>query len=469
LLEQKLLKLNAGENELKMRAVGFLVILACLGILLFLVGCAKGKVEELKKEELFIFPIGIEEEEIGVIRQTNGELTGPSTVLFKNGFFYVVDQVNNKLLKITTQGDVILVLAHGAEEYDKQEDLLRTKQRKYYPFAHIGQIAVDNENNIYIEEKVVEIMPEKEEIDLFISSDSYEEEGNERYVSRILKFDRLGNFLFSIGENGRGTVPFFYVYKIDVDIDGNLIVFMADEGWEQWTFCKYDNEGSLQEKKSIHIQDVFNVKDMEESAYFVMDVLPDSKSQYLIYWVSLYTTSYDTKELKKEEDLWGEEIEIKDADLLKEKEPRKEEKKTGRDLLYYKLLYYNLETSEIDRSFKWENELGGTVHSTEEFFGMDGESNSFLWEYVNATKAIISIFRSNGSLLTRRSFVFEEDGLWTNVQVAFDGSVCAVKIGERDLSFYRWRSDKLIHSKREKVTLKEFFLDKVQEFKNANR
>jgi len=53
--------------------------------------------------------------------------------------------------------------------------------------------------------------------------------------------------------------------------------------------------------------------------------------------------------------------------------------------------------------------------------------------------------------------------------VAIDGSVSALKIDNELLHFYRWRSDKLIMNKREKVTLKEFFKDKIQEFKNANR
>jgi len=454
---------------LKVKILVFFITLLFILLLFLLDGCGKGKVEQLKKEELFSIRIGMGEEEIGVLKQTNGELLGPSRVLFRNGFFYIVDPVNVKILKITTPGDVILTLSQGYEENAAQEDLLRTKQRRYFPFTQIGTIAVDNENNVFVEEKVIEKVPEENEIDLFISAGSYEEQGDERYVSRILKFDRLGNYLFSIGENGKESEPFYYLYEMEVDREGNLIVLTADEGWEEWTVYTYDQKGALLAQKRVGIQEVFDDKDMEDSTYFVMNVLPECSSQHLIYWVSLYSTSYDTKEMKKEEDLWGEEIEIKDVDALKEKEQKKEEQKTGRDLIYYKLLYYNLMTGEIDRSFKWENELDSSTQSTEEFFGIDGESNNFLWKYVDPTKAIISIFRSNGTPITRRSFVFEEDGIWTNMAVAADGSICAVKINERSLSFYRWRSDKLIHSKREKVTLKEFITEKLQGFKNANR
>ena len=189
---------------MRKKSVVALAVLSGLLLLILPDGCGRKKVEELKKDELFSIPIGTGEEQIGVIKQTNGELVGPSSVLFRNGFFYVVDPLNNKVLKITTPGDIILVLSQGYEEKNDTDELLRTKQRRFYPFSQIGNIAVDNENNIYLEEKLLEKEPQKDEVDLFISTDSRMEGNGERYVSRILKFDRLGNYLFSIGKNGPG-------------------------------------------------------------------------------------------------------------------------------------------------------------------------------------------------------------------------------------------------------------------------
>ena len=140
-----------------------------------------------------------------------------------------------------------------------------------------------------------------------------------------------------------------------------------------------------------------------------------------------------------------------------------------RDLLYYKLLYYDIESGEIDRSYKWENRSENQPGVTEEFLGIDGKTNGFLWRYVNSTKAIISILRPNGTLIARRSFIFEDDGIWTNLNVAVDGSISALKIDDKSLHFYRWRSDRLMYNKREQVTVKEFVEDKIDKFKNANR
>ncbi len=445
-----------------------LVVIIVLGLFTCFYGCSKDKVQELEKEKLFTIPIGSEEEEIGVVKENNGRFLGPSSALFKNGFFYIVDPVNSKILKITTLGDVILVLSQGNEEENQEENILRTKQRKYFNFNNIGKIAVDNENNIYVEDKFIQKLPEKNEIDLFNTESPFEQENGEMYVSYILKFDRLGKFLCRIGKDGRNTDPFYYVYKTEVDKDGNLIVLTADDDWQNWSYYKFDFEGNLLFNSTTSTDKVFDIKDMGDTSFFVMDATPACNDNHLIYWISLYNTGYDTKNVKKEEDLWGEEIEIQDAEKLKDIE-EKGKKYYSRDLLHYKLLYYNLESNEVTRSYKWENHLGDTFEPTEEFFGIDGEMNSFLWKYLNNTKAIISIIRPNGALITRRSFVFEDNGLWTNIQVAIDGSVSALKIDNELLHFYRWRSDKLITNKREKVTLKEFFKDKIQEFKNANR
>ena len=83
------------------------------GLLVLIFGCSNQKVEELKKERSFTIPIGVGEEEIGVIREQNGIFRSPGALIFKNGFFYVVDSVNQKILKITKPGDVILVISRG--------------------------------------------------------------------------------------------------------------------------------------------------------------------------------------------------------------------------------------------------------------------------------------------------------------------------------------------------------------------
>jgi hypothetical protein len=439
---------------------------AGLSILIF--SCSSQKVEELKKERSFTIPIGVGEEEIGVIREQNGIFSSPDTLIFKNGFFYVVDSVNQKILKITKPGDVILVLSRGIKEQDSGENVLRTKQRKHFQFNNIGKIAVDGENNIYVEDRFTQKLPEKTEIDIFETENNPEGENNEIAVSQILKFDRLGNFQYRIGESGVNTDPFYYLYKTGVDDEGNLIVLTADDEWQNWIYRKFDSKGNLIFIESISADTIFGTDSLEDSAFFILDVFPVSSSGHILFWISHYDTSHDTENFNTEEEIWGEEIEIENFER-QGVVGKVDEQEFARDLLYYKLLFYNIDNRNIDRSYKWETRMGTQQGATEEFLGIDGNINGFLWRYVDNTKAIISILRPNGTLFARRSFVFEDDGIWTNITVAVDGSISALKIDDKLLHFYRWRSDRLFTSKEETVTVKEFITDKIAEFKNANR
>ena len=444
----------------------FLLVLS----LLFFFGCAETRIAELKKERLFSIPIGEGEEQIGVVREQSGRFHGPSILLFKNGFFYLVDSVNQKILKITTPGDIILTLSKGEEEKSQDENVLRTKQRTSYAFNAIGLITVDNENGLWVEDKFLEAMPEKDEIDLFSDSGTFDEGSGELYKSYILKFDRLGRFLFRIGKNGVDTEPFYYLYKMAVDRDGNITVLTADEDWESWTVYRFDAEGNALGRCGLEKETITsNINKEDNQEFFIMDLYPVCNEDLLLFWISLYETRWDTKELRKEEDLWGEEIEIENIEDIEQGE-RKGQRRYERDLLFYKLFYYDINKSTIERMYTWENRIAEGTGTPTEFFGIDAESNGFLWRYVNNSKSVITMFRPNGSIVAKRSFVFEEDGVWTNVHVDEDGSVSAIKIDKEFIHFYRWRSDRLITPGRdEKLTLTEFFMEKIEAFKNANR
>jgi hypothetical protein len=448
-------------------SIHFLVFIPIV-TLFVLFGCSKTRVTELRKEKLFSLPIGKQEEQIGVMRERNGRFFGPSLLLFKNGFYYLVDSVNQKILKITTPGDIILILSKGEGQSDEEKNILRTKERVSYPFNQIGQVAVDGENNIWIEDKFLENEAAEDEIDLLNLDSNPEDQSNEVYKSYILKFDRVGRFIFRLGKEGKETEPFYYIYKTAISKDGNLLVLTADDEWQSWTLYRFDQDGTLLSKKELMRESIIGKDEAENNALFVMDLLPVFNSDLLLFWISMYETSFDTKEFKQEENIWGEEIEIENPEDYQKEEAT--QKKYVRDLLYYKLLYYDLDSGKIEKTYTWENRLSNQQSSTTEFFGIDGDTEGFLWKYVNSTKSIITIFNQNGSIIARRSFIFEDDGIWTNVHVDEDGSISALKIDKDSVHVYRWRSDKLLtNGHDEKFTLKGFIKDKVDAFKNANR
>jgi hypothetical protein len=446
--------------------------------MILLNGCVRDRIVELKKEHLFSIPIGHSEEEIGILRENNGRFLGPEHVLFRNGFFFTVDTVNQKIMKITTPGDVILIIADGSmEEENAEERVLKTKQKRYYDFNQIGNVAVDSENNLYVEDIFLQKTEVETVIDIFTIDDgSIGDDGEyeETYRSHILKFDRLGSFIQRIGTSGVDTEPFYYIYKIDVDRDGNLIVLTGDDDWQSWTYYRFSPEGKRLEKRNINTDELEIEEHRENRASFVMDVVPSHNPHEVVYWLSYYETSQDSKEMMQEEELWGEEIEIEDYNRARQKQKEKEEgsaerSESIRDLVHYDLLFYDLEKNAIATTHTWERGRGNQIETTEEFIGLDSHMNCFFWKYIDRNKSVITILRPDGSFITKRSFLFEDDGIWMCLQIAPDGSISAIKADEWNVHYYRWRSDKLISNKHEKLTFKEFFFDKVEGFKNANR
>jgi hypothetical protein len=200
-------------------------------------------------------------------------------------------------------------------------------------------------------------------------------------------------------------------------------------------------------------------------AVFVMDVVPSVQPGQLVYWSSAYDTTYDSEEIRKE-GRWGEEIAIENVDETDEGQARET---AISDLLFYKLHYLSVPTNTVKSSHVWEAGRKEPAETTEEFIGIDGESNGFLYKYVDQNSSIVSVYDPEGDLVTRRSFVFEEDGLWTNLNVSNDGTVTAVKIDNRKVHFYRWRIDRLIGGTLEEKTFWEILVEKYEEFRNANR
>lgn len=449
-----------------------LIFLVFILIFFSIFGCARNRIHELEKEELFRLPIGTEDNSVGVRKTGSGMVMFPNQIVYKNGFFYMVDRVNSRIMKVTSRGDVIMILSKpkkGEPVEVESEDVIRTKHRNYYDFDTIGSIAVDNENNIYIENKFLKkVKRKKNDVELLGLEEQYEEE---IYFSYILKFDRLGYFQYALGMGGKDTDPFFYIYKITTNNDGNLVAITTDEEEKNWNYYEFTGSGKLVYKKSIVIDDIFNLRDIENATYFVMDVYPSLKDRKLIFWISLYDTSHDTKEIKKEEAFWGEEIEIENIEEYQKKQ-QKESKNHPRDLLYYKLLYYDMNTGKVVSTYKWEERKEmkeQNISSTEELLGFDRYLNGYLWKYAGNNSAIITIFKPNGENITRRRFSFDEDGLWANISVDPDGSISATKVTSRDVCFYIWRTEKLIHVPSEKKGFIELIKEKIRELINANR
>ena len=83
-------------------------ILICLLILCF-VGCNVREKKNTQEKKIFSFPIGYDKEELGLLPEKSANEVSLD-FCYSNGFFYISDKINNKILKVTETGVVVLTI-----------------------------------------------------------------------------------------------------------------------------------------------------------------------------------------------------------------------------------------------------------------------------------------------------------------------------------------------------------------------
>lgn len=196
-------------------------------------------------KHIFTFPIGYDKEELGFLPEKRTS-EAALDFCYNNGFFYISDKINNKILKVTETGVIILTIYNQENypylvpnnsdaDFDSSENYEYLKLYSSYPLDQPRTIAADIEKNIYI-----------------VNREPLHKKYGERNLIEdefILKFDSHGKLMYKIGKNGSSTVlgeniePFNYVNKVATDINSNLIVI---EGYsEELKIFKYSKDGEL--------------------------------------------------------------------------------------------------------------------------------------------------------------------------------------------------------------------------------
>ncbi|MCG8571152.1 MAG: hypothetical protein MJB14_13545 [Spirochaetes bacterium] len=187
---------------------------------LLLVSC--NKTEEAVLKEVFSFPIGYQINELGFFvnqMKTDNELVH---FYYKNGFFYISDSINNKIMKLTENGESILTI-YNPENYpniqptEKKPDntvdqnVIYIKLYKPFPVYSPGLLAADINKNIY-----------------FVNRDpvlkKFHAERNSVTDETISKFNGNGEFLYYLGKEGQNGEPFGHIIRLITDDKDNLIV-----------------------------------------------------------------------------------------------------------------------------------------------------------------------------------------------------------------------------------------------------
>ena len=199
-----------------------LLIAAC--IVLIFSGCQRKGIEELVGNQLFSLSMGKMEDQVDLFQFESAMVERANSVTMRDGWFYVANGSAGKIMVFSSYGDLIFLLynaqmnpapttlgpadtaspasepagSHGAQSTDAR-GVVSTRGYVAYPFADIGHVAVASDRTLYVEDEVPEAKAVKDA---------------DRGVTRsraILRFDRKGRQLGSLGEEGVGGSPFPFV------------------------------------------------------------------------------------------------------------------------------------------------------------------------------------------------------------------------------------------------------------------
>jgi hypothetical protein len=240
--------------------------------------CRKAPIESLNREELFALSLGKMENQIDLFQVPGVPLKKNNQIYRKGGRIYIANGNSSKIMEFTTYGDLVFLL-HNAEANPepiilsndvKQEDFTN-RSAQSFPFENIGNLVVDNKKRLYVED---DVPPNQREVD---------ENTGTVYYKRILRFDRNGNLIDFLGQEGIGGTPFPFIQSIHITALDELVIITRLVS--EWVVFWFDSEGFP--IYNVHIS-TEHLPLYKGSIASLDKVIPDYKSRDLLMMITFY-------------------------------------------------------------------------------------------------------------------------------------------------------------------------------------
>lgn len=407
-------------------------ILICLSILC-LIGCNVREKKNTQVKKIFSFPIGYDKEELGLLPEKSVS-EAALDFCYNNGFFYISDKINNKILKVTETGVVVLIIynqsnyPHLVPNSSDALDVDSTSDENYeylklyssYSLEQPGAITADIEKNIYVVNR--EPMHKK-----------YGEQ-NQIEDEFILKFDSRGRLIYKIGKNGSSksvaeVEPFNYISKVATDINNNLIVM---EGYsEDLKIYKYSKDGELLYQTLLSKNKLPLSKNELNGVILLIDVIPGYSEDEI-----LANYQFISREISNSIELFQLEYEKIFRYNIKEDKFDKMLLKTSPE-------YEDLSKLKFDPAvMEFYGDMKKIQRPMPTFIGCDSYSNIYLYqEKLPLDSLIIKDFRlmkynENGRIESLRHVRYSHDIVYnSDMYLTHNGRVLSYVVKENEVTF----------------------------------
>lgn len=190
-------------------------ITALLFITTFLFSCGEGDSTFLKKDSLFKLYYGKMDDQIDI---SSGNSL-PAIIKMVDGIIYIMNSNLKKVMKFTSFGDLLAVIGETGIEGNSiipdtspDDEEISNRKAVFFPFNKPEYIAVNKNQQIYVSD--------------LLPSERHEWDDNEETMlsNIIYMFDSNCNFIGSIGQDGKGGIPFPFIEEIQINNNGDIIV-----------------------------------------------------------------------------------------------------------------------------------------------------------------------------------------------------------------------------------------------------
>ena len=268
------------------RATG--LTLATLAALSLLLSCS-GRQESVAvaREQLFTLSYGKGEDQIDLF-QANAATTPLKTrIAMREGIFYIANGNGYKVVRLSSFGDVLSMIYNP--DRNPEPVLLKPqsgtvtevggRNAVQYPFRAVGEIAVDSKQTVYVEDRV----PTERRV--------YDKDLDSMLDYVVLRFDRDGQSMDYLGQDGVGGTPFPYIEDLYTTTGDECVVVAITQG--SWLVDWFDAKGFV--KHSLRIKrDALPMPEGEKGLIASLDrIAPDSDGRSLVVKIDYYKASVD--------------------------------------------------------------------------------------------------------------------------------------------------------------------------------
>ena len=393
--------------------------------ILFISGCKKYSEQTLQKEVLFSIPIGKMEDELSFFQMEENPFREKIRLFMRDGLFYISNGGAHKIMQFNSYGD-ILSLYFNDQENPKpvllsmkgEEGTVSNREAYPYPFNEVGEIAVTDERELLVQETVPKGRGE------------FDNERNTMLDQIVLRFDKNGELIDFLGQEGVGGSPFPFIERLHVSSRDDIIV--VSRTMQSWIVFWYNWEGRHMYTVEVRYDNLPLPAD-EQGVIPHLDTIYPDPDTYKLYLKLDYYINNTERTANTESGIEYHNSQIHTFDIRTEQYTR------PITLPHHMIDQDDLEVLEIEQDELLYEFIGAASHGY--FFFLSRDEGSYYQ---------LLILDNGGGVVERTRIILKDtEMLYRTFYLDPEGILCALLCEQDKADVVWWRSDSLLERERE--------------------